>query len=417
MKIHACRRAMLMRSVLLMVGIIILSASDCEMAPPTFAYVCTNGTAAEGTAPAANTPRCSACADGYDLVDNACTKSSTLSVTHPYVCTNGEAVVGKSATENTQQCSDCLSGFELNGADACVALVDYICTAGTPATGKTIVENTEKCSACEATHDLVNNVCVADLTSPAVVADLAASPGDGAVQLDWTEPADDDFSHLLISWTPNAPAAPTQVDRGTTTTVIAAGGLTIGTEYTFTAVSVDERGNESAPSTGATARSCPDLNPIFTTTADANYEGLPLNIVLSGSGSFADPYLLEVESVTSVCPINIAFNHSIAITTTSEVFRIDNMPAGASYTSSAIAWAFKDSTPNTAFIKYQLSSDGSLTAIGDVDVTSATISKMTDGDMGTLTDDTDLATSDTNTFGFRLINGGITSSLTLTLTP
>ena len=59
-------------SVLLVVGILILSAKECEMGPGgdkpvTFAYICTNGAKAEGTAKTEGTEKCSACETGFVL--------------------------------------------------------------------------------------------------------------------------------------------------------------------------------------------------------------------------------------------------------------------------------------------------------------------------------------------------------------
>ena len=70
-------------SVLLVVGIIILSAKDCDMKPMgpggdgdkpvTIAYICTNGAIAEGIADAEGMEKCSACDGGYALNSaNAC---------------------------------------------------------------------------------------------------------------------------------------------------------------------------------------------------------------------------------------------------------------------------------------------------------------------------------------------------------
>ena len=82
MKIHTSKRAMRMRVVLLVVGIIILSAKECEMGPGgdkpvTFAYICTNGTKAEGTAKTEGTEKCSACETGFALSSaNECATDS-----------------------------------------------------------------------------------------------------------------------------------------------------------------------------------------------------------------------------------------------------------------------------------------------------------------------------------------------------
>ena len=69
-------------SVLLVVGILILSAKECAMEqggdkPVTFAYICTNGTKAEGTAKVKDTEKCSTCETGFALSSaNECTTDS-----------------------------------------------------------------------------------------------------------------------------------------------------------------------------------------------------------------------------------------------------------------------------------------------------------------------------------------------------
>ena len=69
-------------SYLLVVGILILSAKDCAMdpggdKPVTFAYICTNGTKAEGTVKTEGTEKCSACETGFALSSaNECATDS-----------------------------------------------------------------------------------------------------------------------------------------------------------------------------------------------------------------------------------------------------------------------------------------------------------------------------------------------------
>ena len=106
MKIHTSKRAIFMRSVarrnavsaqepkkfalsaqrklsvLLVVGILILSAKECAMEPGddkpvTFAYICTGGTAVEGTTKTEGTEKCSACETGFVLSSaNECATDS-----------------------------------------------------------------------------------------------------------------------------------------------------------------------------------------------------------------------------------------------------------------------------------------------------------------------------------------------------
>ena len=149
MNIHTRKRAMFMRSVdrrnavsaqepkkfalssqrklsvLLVVGIVILSAKECEMGPMgpggdkpvTFAYICPNGTVTAGTAPAKNTEKCSACNTGFNLTANTCVASPG---TIAYICTNGAIAEGIAGAEDTEKCSACDEGFNLT-ANTCVA--------------------------------------------------------------------------------------------------------------------------------------------------------------------------------------------------------------------------------------------------------------------------------------------------------
>ena len=88
----------------------------------------------------------------------------------------------------------------------------------------------------------------ADSTPPAVVTDLAGTVSGTAVGLTWTDPADADFSHLLISWEPagGMPAQPLQVNKGAGRVNVT--GLAVSTSYSFTAISVDATGNRSVAS-------------------------------------------------------------------------------------------------------------------------------------------------------------------------
>ena len=94
-----------------------------------------------------------------------------------------------------------------------------------------------------------------DTTPPGLVTNLRAvqRADDNAqtttsAQISWTEPFDSDLAHVLLSWEPTGgdQTSPLMVTAGTATATIM--GLTDGTEYSFTAVSVDTAGNMSAAS-------------------------------------------------------------------------------------------------------------------------------------------------------------------------
>ena len=161
--------------------------------------------------------------------------------------------------------------------------------------------------------------------------------------------------------------------------------------------------------------SCPAV--LFATTDGETYPGL-VNVA-SGSGMVADPYLIPlVDGVAPDCPISIEFDYSdVELDIVLLYFRIDNMPTGASYTSSTIAWTFRNPSVDSARIQYGLSSNGLVTDFRDLDIKSPYISKDMGMGMGTVTDDTDFTSTDARTFGIYFFVPSATDNLTLTLTP
>jgi hypothetical protein len=81
-----------------------------------------------------------------------------------------------------------------------------------------------------------------DLVPPAEVSGLGGTPGNGQVSLNWTDPADADFDHVEITWTPDG-NTPVTVEKGGKSKVI--NSLTDDIEYTFTVKAVDTLGNKS----------------------------------------------------------------------------------------------------------------------------------------------------------------------------
>ncbi|MDR2444613.1 MAG: fibronectin type III domain-containing protein [Spirochaetaceae bacterium] len=80
-----------------------------------------------------------------------------------------------------------------------------------------------------------------DETAPDEADGLTATPGDRKVSLAWTDPTDDDFDHVEITWA--AGTAPVSVPAGTEAKVIT--GLNNDIEYTFKVSTVDNIGNRS----------------------------------------------------------------------------------------------------------------------------------------------------------------------------
>jgi hypothetical protein len=78
---------------------------------------------------------------------------------------------------------------------------------------------------------------------PGQVTVTGVTEDNGQVTVEWTDPGDADFDHVEITWTP-AGTGTNSVAGGTET--FTASGLTNGTAYTFSIVSVDDANNKSA---------------------------------------------------------------------------------------------------------------------------------------------------------------------------
>jgi formylglycine-generating enzyme len=94
--------------------------------------------------------------------------------------------------------------------------------------------------------DPQNPTTPADTTPPSTVSNCKAEPGKAQVSLSWTAPADQDFSEVQVSFTPDSASItqPVKIAKTSSSTIITS--LTNDIEYTFTLVSVDTSGNISA---------------------------------------------------------------------------------------------------------------------------------------------------------------------------
>ena len=94
---------------------------------------------------------------------------------------------------------------------------------------------------------------------PAEVTELRGESSDGSVTLTWVEPPDDDFDHVVITFTPTVAeiSQPISVSKGTQTSNFT--GLTNDTTYTFTLKTVDNSDNRSS---GLTISVTPEIPPI-----------------------------------------------------------------------------------------------------------------------------------------------------------
>jgi formylglycine-generating enzyme required for sulfatase activity len=97
-----------------------------------------------------------------------------------------------------------------------------------------------------------------DLNAPGEVTSLVATPSDGEIALSWNDPSDSDLDDVEITWEPDGAAAQS-VAPGTGS--YTATGLSNGTAYTFTVVTVDATGNVSAGVEVTATPQAPDLTP------------------------------------------------------------------------------------------------------------------------------------------------------------
>jgi predicted phage tail protein len=112
--------------------------------------------------------------------------------------------------------------------------------------------------------DVTATPVLPDLAPPADVRDPAATPGDGGVTLNWTDPPDADLDHIEISRDGGSPETVAKWTRTYTVT-----GLSNGTTYTFTIRAVDATGNKSA-GVSVTATLVRDMSDITKYLNDAS---------------------------------------------------------------------------------------------------------------------------------------------------
>ena len=136
-----------------------------------------------------------------------------------------------------------------------------------------------------------------DTTAPAEAGLSVTQAGAGRITVEWDEPADEDYDHLLLSIDP-ADADSAVADKGTTTHQFT--GLTGDREYTITAKSVDEAGNVSAGSSVTLTLPVDEMEVVSISTAAElaaidddleslnDYYILTADIDLSGRGVGAD---------------------------------------------------------------------------------------------------------------------------------
>ena len=143
-------RVFIIPPFLLLAHFIHCDAGSGFLGPQTFPYVCQNGTADISRATTVeNTEKCTACDQGYRLLDESCRLKGTIKEAFPYVCPGGTASTnGMSTRSDTERCTRCNSGYRLQGDLTCVRVHPYVCDNGTAAQGTTDTEGAQKCMSC-----------------------------------------------------------------------------------------------------------------------------------------------------------------------------------------------------------------------------------------------------------------------------
>lgn len=163
-----------------------------------------------------------------------------------------------------------------------------------------------------------------DETPPGQVTDLAAEIGNEQVTLDWSDPTDPDFDRVEITFSPGG-SNPEIVSKGAESEVIT--GLTNGTEYTFSVVSIDTENNRSGAAT-VSATPAPPLqvntpNPAsYSTWTDFSYNSGIVSVTIVFSNEIDKNSIVVGETVilsttaNSNVPGNITWNDNQTMTFT-----------------------------------------------------------------------------------------------------
>jgi hypothetical protein len=128
------------------------------------------------------------------------------------------------------------------------------------------------------------------------VDNLTGTTDNGKVTLSWTDPADNDFDHIEITFNPGG-SSPVSVAKETQTRAFT--GLTNGTSYTFTVKTVDTLGHKS---TGTTFSGKPQAS---TGSVSVVFNGLPEDQTITLTG--ADGTLSWAANTTLTVNANTGF--------------------------------------------------------------------------------------------------------------
>ena len=198
---------------------------------------------------------------------------------------------------------------------------------------------------------------VADTDAPADVKDLIASSGDGSVMLSWTNPADEDFTKVVITYGVDGTAVVRGVPGGMGKQYIA--DLKNGVEYTFTVMTVDKTGNASD---GTQVSSTPTGQSSVSQTETSAARTEPANKTEAAPATTTSTQTAQVSSSTPAsAPVTSQVSSPVSASTPATAQVSSSAPASTPVTAQVSSSA-QASTPVTSQVSSPVSASAPATA-------------------------------------------------------
>lgn len=122
-----------------------------------------------------------------------------------------------------------------------------------------------------------------DVIPPAEISGLSGTVGNRQVTLRWTDPADDDFTRVSVTYTPGG-ETPIEIGKGVQTAIVT--GLENGVGYVFTLKTADAAGNMSAGVVSSTFTPEGNSTPPSGESVSYTVNGVPFTMIYVEGGTF-----------------------------------------------------------------------------------------------------------------------------------
>ncbi|MGY1635472.1 pectinesterase family protein [Geodermatophilus sp. SYSU D00742] len=163
-----------------------------------------------------------------------------------------------------------------------------------------------------------------DTTAPAAPAGLAATAGDGVVELSWTAGTDADLAGYRVYRATGSSIELTEADRLTAEPVAATSysdrAVVSGTAYTYVVTAVDRAGNESVASTTAsgtpTGAVLPPHDVLVAQDGSGDFTSVQAALAATPAGTAGDPVVIAVAPGTYRELVSLTKDHVTLIGTT-----------------------------------------------------------------------------------------------------